>query len=51
MSERSVYLRDQAEKCIRHAAAITDALTQAALRRLAAEYVVEATDIETKENS
>jgi hypothetical protein len=49
MSERSIYLRDQADKCQRHAAAMTDARTQEELRKLAAEYVVRAAEIETKE--
>jgi hypothetical protein len=49
MSERSIYLRDQAEKCQRHAAAITDAQTQTELRKLAAEYVVRAAEIEGSE--
>jgi hypothetical protein len=42
-------LRDQADKCQRHAAAMTDARTQEELRKLAAEYVVRAAEIETKE--
>jgi hypothetical protein len=46
MSERSTYLRDQADKCQRHAAAITDPQTQTELRKLAAEYVVRATQLE-----
>ena len=50
MSERSIYLRDQADKCQRHARAIVDPETQAALRKLAAEYVVRAAEIESKEN-
>jgi hypothetical protein len=37
MSERSVYLRDQANKCERHARAITDVQTKEALGKLAAE--------------
>jgi hypothetical protein len=49
MSERSTYLRDQAEKCRWHARAIVDAETQAALRKLAAEYVERAVEIESKE--
>ena len=39
MSERSIYLRDQADKCLRHASAMGDAYTQAELRKLAAEYI------------
>jgi hypothetical protein len=46
MSERSIYLRDQAAKCRWHADNITDLETQAALRKLAAEYVTEAATIE-----
>jgi hypothetical protein len=49
MSPRSIYLRDQADKCQRHATAMTDTGTQAALRRLATEYIVEATKIENHE--
>jgi hypothetical protein len=49
MSERSIYLRDQADKCQRHANALTDAQTQAELRKLAAEYVVRAVAIESEE--
>ncbi len=49
MSERSIYLRDQATKCQWHATRIADAQTQTELRKLASEYLVEAVDIETKE--
>ena len=49
MSSRSIYLRDQAEKCEWHATNIRDDQTQRALRKLAAEYVAEAEDIESKE--
>jgi hypothetical protein len=49
MSERSTYLRDQADKCQRHAAAMTDVQTQEELRKLAAEYVARAAEIESKE--
>jgi hypothetical protein len=49
MSERSVFLRDQADKCRRHAAAITDDRTQVELRKLAAEYIERATAIEGAE--
>jgi hypothetical protein len=49
MSERSIYLRDQAEKCRWHANLIGDPETQIELRKLAAEYVVQATDIEDAE--
>jgi hypothetical protein len=50
MSSRSVYLRDQAEKCGWHAQNMGDTETQVALRKLAAEYVAEAEDIESKES-
>jgi hypothetical protein len=46
MSERSNYLRDQADKCRQHAAAVTDAYIQAELRRLAVEYIERAAAIE-----
>jgi len=49
MSERSIYLRDQAAKCQWHADRITDPETQVQLRKLAAEYVVQAKRIENKE--
>jgi hypothetical protein len=49
MSARSIYLRDQAEKCRWHANAISDSRTQVALRKLADEYVERASDIESKE--
>jgi len=49
MSERSTYLRDQAAKCRRHADGLTDIETQAQLRKLAAEYILQALDIESKE--
>jgi hypothetical protein len=49
MSERSIYLRDQAGKCRWHADHMTDTETQAELRKLAAEYIVQAADIENKE--
>ena len=51
MSERSIYLRDQADKCLRHASAMGDAYTQAELRKLAAEYVIRATELERKEQA
>jgi hypothetical protein len=50
MSERSIYLRDQAAKCHWHANFIGDPATQAELRKLAAEYVVQAADIENAES-
>jgi hypothetical protein len=54
MSERSAYLRDQAEKCRWHADRMTDAETKEQLRKLAIEYIeraarVENTGIEGKE--
>jgi hypothetical protein len=48
MSERSIYLRDQAAKCRWHADHITDAETQDQLRMLAAEYIERAAQIESK---
>jgi hypothetical protein len=50
MSERSIYLRDQADQCRAHARAMTDNQTQAELCKLAAEYVERAADIERKED-
>jgi hypothetical protein len=49
MSERSIYLRDQAAKCRWHSDNLTDLATQAALRKLAAEYVEQASAIEASE--
>jgi hypothetical protein len=49
MSPRSIHLRDQAAKCEWHAKNVRDDQTQVALRKLAAEYVAEAKDIESKE--
>jgi hypothetical protein len=46
MSTRAMYLLDQADKCRWHADRITDAETQAELRKLAAEYIVRAAEIE-----
>jgi hypothetical protein len=51
MSERSIYLRDQATKCRAHASALTDMQTQAELRKLADEYTVRASDIEREEQA
>jgi hypothetical protein len=51
MSERSVYLRDQADKCRWHANKISDAETQERLRKLAAEYIESAAEIESKEKA
>jgi hypothetical protein len=49
MSESAIYLRAQADKCERHARAIVDPEAQAALRKLASEYVVRAEEIESRE--
>ena len=49
MSERSVYLRDQAEKCRRHANSIDDPQTKEELRKLASEYDGRAAETESKE--
>ena len=49
MSERSTYLRDQAAKCRWHADKITDPVTQTELRKLAAEYIEQAVELEGKE--
>jgi hypothetical protein len=49
MSERSIYLRDQAIKCRHHADRLTDGETQALLRKLAVEYDAKAVEIEGKE--
>jgi hypothetical protein len=56
MSERSIHLRDQADKCRWHAKNIGDPETQAELRKLAAEYVeraakIEGAEIERKEKA
>jgi hypothetical protein len=39
MSERSIYLRDQADKCRQHANTVGDARTREELRKLAAVYI------------
>jgi hypothetical protein len=49
MSPRSIYLREQAAKCQAHGASLGDAQTQAALRKLAHEYIVQAKQIESEE--
>jgi UTP:GlnB (protein PII) uridylyltransferase len=49
MSERSIYLRDQADKLSWHARRIMDAETEAQLRKMAAEYSERAAEIESKE--
>jgi hypothetical protein len=46
MSERSIYLRDEAAKCRWHADRMTELETQAVLRLLAARYVAQAAAIE-----
>ena len=51
MSERSIYFRDQADKCRAHAIAIGDDWTKAELRKLADEYIVRATEIEGNEEA
>jgi hypothetical protein len=50
MSRHSIYLRDQAAKCEWHAQNIGDSETQVRLRELAAEYVVQADEIESEES-
>jgi hypothetical protein len=50
MCERSTYLRDQADKCRRHAAAMSDARTQQQLLILAAEYIERAAALESEES-
>jgi hypothetical protein len=49
MSERSIYFRDQAEKCRSHAATMSDPETKEQLRVLAAEYIMRALMIESEE--
>jgi hypothetical protein len=49
MSERSIYLRDQADKLSWHARRIMDPETEATLRKMAAEYIERAAEIESKE--
>ena len=49
MSERSVYLRDQAAKSRWHADQLTDAGTQEPLLKLAAEYIERAAKNERKD--
>ena len=49
MSERSVYLRDQASKCRWHADNVDDAETQEKLRTLAAAFIMRAVVIENEE--
>lgn len=49
MSERSIYLRDQAVKCRWHADYLSDSETKVELQKLAAEYDAQALEIESKE--
>ena len=49
MSQRSIYLRDQAEKCEWHASQMTSPDMIADLRRIAAGYLIEADEIERNE--
>jgi hypothetical protein len=49
MSPRSIYLRDQADICRRHAKNIGDAETQVELRKFAAEYIARAVQLESKQ--
>jgi hypothetical protein len=51
MSERSIYLRDQAAKCRWHAGRMTDDEVRAKLQKLAADYMAQATEIESKEQA
>ena len=51
MSPGAIYLRDQAAKCRAHAASMGDEQTRAALRKLADEYIVQAEQIESEENT
>jgi hypothetical protein len=51
MSERSVYLRDQAEKCRARAARMTDEETRQQLHVLAVEYTMRAVMVESDEPS
>jgi len=51
MSPGAIYLRVRAAKCRAHAASLSDAETQAALIKLANEYIVQAEQIESEENT
>jgi hypothetical protein len=51
MSERSVYLRDQAEKCRAHVANMADDEIRQQLRVLAAAFIMRAVAIESEERS
>jgi hypothetical protein len=48
VTPRSVYLRDEADKCRRRANAQSDHETQAELRKLADQYEVRAAQLESK---
>src|ERR1700733_10406595 len=47
MTERSVYLRDQADKCQWHADHVTNAEIKEQLRKLAVEYIERAAMVES----
>jgi hypothetical protein len=49
MSERSTYLRDQAANCRWHADKMTGSQAQDELRKLAAEYIEQAVELERKD--
>jgi hypothetical protein len=49
MSERSIYLRDQAQKCLWHADNMKDPEREEQLRVLAAEYIMQAVKFESEE--
>jgi hypothetical protein len=49
MSDRSIYLRDQADKCLSYASQTSDPETQFQLRKLAIEYAARAAEIEGSE--
>ncbi len=51
MSQRSILLRSEANKCLLLAKVIGDALTQEKLRDLAAEYFQRAVETESKEKA
>jgi len=51
MSPRSIYLQEQADKCEWHAKNISGTETQAELRKLAAKYIEQAAEIESKEKT
>jgi len=51
MSQRSNFLRCEADKCLLLAKAISDAITQERLRELACEYFQRAVEIESKEKA